>query len=141
MEEFIYLAVVLDAFSRRALGWELGESLETSLGLTALNRALAEPPAHIGIIHNSDQGAHYASEECMNVDRLKEFNLKISMSAKVPLGEWPLGELYQDERGVAEAISRHGLGPPLYRALLGRGLQPPPLASSGSSRRGESDYF
>ena len=86
MEEFIYLAVVRDAFSRRALGWELGESLETSLGLTAMNRALAEPPAPIGIIHNSGQGAHYASEECMNVDRLKEFNLQISMSAKVPLG-------------------------------------------------------
>jgi putative transposase len=37
-EEFIFLAVVLDAFSRRVLGWELGESLQTSLALAALNR-------------------------------------------------------------------------------------------------------
>ena len=80
LEEFIYLAVVLDAFSRRALGWELGESLQTSLALTALNRALAERPAPIGIIHHSDQGVQYASEEY--VDRLKEFNFQISMSRK-----------------------------------------------------------
>lgn len=80
LEEFIYLAVVLDAFSRRALGWELGESLQTSLALTALNRALAERSTPIGIIHHSDQGVQYASEEY--VDRLKEFNFQISMSRK-----------------------------------------------------------
>jgi putative transposase len=80
LEEFIYLAVVLDAFSRRALGWELGESLQTSLALTALNRALAERSTPLGIIHHSDQGVQYASEEY--VDRLKEFNFQISMSRK-----------------------------------------------------------
>jgi transposase InsO family protein len=80
LEEFIYLAVVLDAFSRRALGWELGESLQTSLALTALNRALAERPAPLGIIHHSDQGVQYASAEY--VDRLREFNFQISMSRK-----------------------------------------------------------
>jgi transposase InsO family protein len=80
LEEFIFLAVVLDAFSRRVLGWELGETLQTSLALTALNRALAERPAPMGIIHHSDQGVQYASEEY--VDRLKEFNFQISMSRK-----------------------------------------------------------
>jgi len=53
-EEFIFLAVVLDAFSRRVLGWELGESLQTSLALAALNRALSERSVCAGIIHHSD---------------------------------------------------------------------------------------
>lgn len=69
LEEFIFLAVVLDAFSRRVLGWELGESLQTSLALGALERALAERPVAAGLIHHSDQGIQYASAEY--VDRLR----------------------------------------------------------------------
>ena len=80
LEEFIFLAVVLDAFSRRVLGWELGESLQTSLALTALNRALAERSVRAGIIHHSDQGVQYASAEY--VDRLQAFDFQISMSRK-----------------------------------------------------------
>jgi putative transposase len=80
LEEFIFLAVVLDAFSRRVLGWELGESLQTSLALGALNRALADRPLPAGIIHHSDQGVQYASAEY--VDRLLEFGFQISMSRK-----------------------------------------------------------
>jgi transposase InsO family protein len=79
-EEFIFLAVVLDAFSRRVLGWELGESLQTSLALRALNRALAERPVLAGTIHHSDQGVQYASADY--VDRLQEFGFLISMSHK-----------------------------------------------------------
>jgi transposase InsO family protein len=55
-EEFIFLAVILDAFSRRVVGWELGESLQATLALQALNRALADRPVPAGIIHHSDQG-------------------------------------------------------------------------------------
>jgi putative transposase len=79
-EEFIFLAVVLDAFSRRVLGWELGESLQTSLALAALNRALAERSVCAGIIHHSDQGVQYASAEY--VDRLQALDFQISMSHK-----------------------------------------------------------
>jgi putative transposase len=79
-EEFIFLAVVLDAFSRRVLGWELGESLQTSLALAALNRALSERSVCAGIIHHSDQGVQYASAEY--VDRLQAFDFQISMSRK-----------------------------------------------------------
>jgi len=79
-EEFIFLAVVLDAFSRRVVGWELGESLQASLVLQALNRALAERPVPPGIIHHSDQGVQYASAEL--VDRLLECGFQISMSRK-----------------------------------------------------------
>jgi len=79
-EEFIFLAVVLDAFSRRVVGWELGESLQTSLVLQALNRALAERPVPAGLIHHSDQGVQYASAEL--VERLLECGCQISMSRK-----------------------------------------------------------
>jgi transposase InsO family protein len=79
-EEFIFLAVVLDAFSRRVVGWELGESLQASLALAALNRALAERSVPAGIIHHSDQGIQYASAEL--VDRLLELGFQISMSRK-----------------------------------------------------------
>ena len=79
-EEFIFLAVVLDAFSRRAIGWELGESLQVSLVMMALNRALAERPVPVGIIHHSDQGVQYASAEL--VERLLGSGFQISMSRK-----------------------------------------------------------
>jgi predicted small lipoprotein YifL len=79
-EEFIFLAVVLDAFSRRVVGWELGESLQASLVLRALNRALAERPVPPGIIHHSDQGVQYASADL--VERLLECGFLISMSRK-----------------------------------------------------------
>lgn len=79
-EEFIFLAVVLDAFSRRVLGWELGESLQAVLALRALNRALADRPVPVGIIHHSDQGVQYASADLG--DRLLELGFQISMSRK-----------------------------------------------------------
>jgi transposase InsO family protein len=79
-EEFIFLAVVLDAFSRRVVGWELGESLQVSLVRMALNRALAERPVPVGIIHHSDQGVQYASAEL--VERLLGSGFQISMSRK-----------------------------------------------------------
>jgi putative transposase len=79
-EEFIFLAVVLDAFSRRVLGWDLGESLQTSLALAALNRALAERSVCAGVIHHSDQGVQYASAEYL--DRLQALDFQISMSRK-----------------------------------------------------------
>jgi len=79
-EEFIFLAVVLDAFSRRVVGWALGESLQASLALEALNRALADRPVPAGIIHHSDQGVQYASAEL--IDRLLECGFQISMSRK-----------------------------------------------------------
>ena len=79
-EEFIFLAVVLDAFSRRVLGWELGESLQTSLAIGALDRALVDRPISTHIIHHSDQGVQYASADY--VDRLRELGFQISMSHK-----------------------------------------------------------
>jgi len=61
LEEFAYLAVVLDAFSRRVVGWTLASHLQASLAVAALTMALAaRRPAHGSLIHHSDRGVQYA---------------------------------------------------------------------------------
>lgn len=77
-EAFVYLAVVLDAFSRKVLGWALDEKLEVSLPLTALDNALADRIVPVGIVHHSDRGLQYASKEY--VARLLDHGFLISMS-------------------------------------------------------------
>jgi putative transposase len=77
-ESFVYLAVILDAWSRRVVGWALGESLEAELAVTALNRALNGRSAAAGAIHHSDRGVQYCS--AAYVDRLGQAGFAISMS-------------------------------------------------------------
>jgi transposase InsO family protein len=61
LEEFAYLAIVLDAFSRRVIGWALETHLQASLAMAALAMALAaRRPAHGSLIHHSDRGVQYA---------------------------------------------------------------------------------
>ena len=57
---FVYLAVVLDAWSRRVVGWAIGETMAAELVLSALNMALQQRRPE-GVIHHSDQGSQYAS--------------------------------------------------------------------------------
>jgi transposase InsO family protein len=78
--EFVYLAVVLDAFSRRVIGWALGRSLEAPLALAALKMALLERKPQPGLVHHSDRGVQYASVEY--TDLLKQYHAQISMSRK-----------------------------------------------------------
>jgi transposase InsO family protein len=61
-EEFVYLAVVLDAFSRRVIGWALGRTLEAELALTALPMSLLCRRPTAGLVHQSDRGVQYASK-------------------------------------------------------------------------------
>ena len=77
-EAFLYLAIVLDAFSRRAVGWELGEDLRAELALRALDRALADRPIRPGIVHHSDRGVQYCSD--VYLGRLRSQGFAISMS-------------------------------------------------------------
>ena len=77
-EEFVYLAVVLDAYSRRVVGWELGPALQASLALGALDRALADRAIEPGIVHHSDQGVQYCCPDY--VSRLLDHGFVISMS-------------------------------------------------------------
>lgn len=58
--EFVYLAVVLDRFSRKVVGWNLDRTLTARLPLAALERALAERKPEPGLVHHSDRGAQYA---------------------------------------------------------------------------------
>ena len=79
-EQFLYLAVLLDAFSRRVIGWDLSSTPTTGMCLRALRQALQlrNPPA--GFIHHSDQGVQYASTEYIAL--LQERSARISMARK-----------------------------------------------------------
>ena len=79
-EEFVFLAVVLDAYSRRVIGWSLDRRVEDDLTLAALRMALElrRPPA--GWVHHSDRGSQYASGDY--TDLLKAHGCEISMSHK-----------------------------------------------------------
>jgi putative transposase len=79
-EGFCYLAALLDAFSRRAVGWHLAERLDARLTVTALERALAQRRPAPGLIHHSDQGVQYACREYVAV--LEGAGARISMAAK-----------------------------------------------------------
>ena len=78
--EFVYLAVVLDAFSRRVIGWALGQTLEAGLALAALRMALLERKPLPGLVHHSDRGVQYASAQY--TEMLKQHHAQISMSRK-----------------------------------------------------------
>ena len=79
-EEFVYLAVILDAYSRRVVGWHLSAGLDDSLTLAALRMALAERGVRPGLVHHSDRGVQYASGEYTG--ELQAKGIQISMSRK-----------------------------------------------------------
>lgn len=76
---FVYLAALLDAYSRRCIGWHLAPTIDTQLTLTALNDALTRRQPRGPVIHHSDQGVQYASHA--DVARLEDAGLQISMAA------------------------------------------------------------
>lgn len=80
LTSFVYLAVILDVFSRKAVGHALSRSLEKELCLSALRMALDQRQPHPGCVHHSDRGVQYASLDY--VDLLKERGLIVSMSGK-----------------------------------------------------------
>ena len=91
LTEFVYLAVIMDVFTRGIRGWYLGRNLDQDLTLTALKRALVE---HTPEIHHSDQGVQYAATAY--VDVLKAHQIAISMAE--------VGEAWQN--GYAERLVR-----------------------------------
>jgi putative transposase len=78
--EFVYLAVILDAYSRRVIGWELDSTLEDSLTLAALRMALSRRTVTPELVHHSDRGVQYASGDYTQL--LKDHHIRISMSRK-----------------------------------------------------------
>src|SRR5262249_41828558 len=115
--EFVYLAVLLDAFSRRVIGWALDRTLEDSLTLQALRMALAHRTVSSDLVHHSDRGVQYASGDYTQL--LKDHHVRISMSRKA--NPWDNAacesfmktlkseEVYRTEyRDLAQARSRIG---------------------------------
>lgn len=88
---FVYLAVLMDVFTRAIRGWHLGRSLEQDLTLTALQKALR---SHCPEIHHSDQGLQYAATDY--TDLLQQHDIQISMAE--------VGEPTQN--GYAERLMR-----------------------------------
>jgi transposase InsO family protein len=78
--EFVYLAVVLDAFSRRVIGWALDRNLEDDLAIAALKMALRRRTTPEGLTHHSDRGVQYASHDYTGL--LRDHGIRISMSRK-----------------------------------------------------------
>jgi putative transposase len=79
-EGWLYLAVLIDLFSRRVVGWSMSESLATDLPLSALTMALQTRRPPRGLLHHSDQGCQYASAAYRHV--LEQHGIVASMSRK-----------------------------------------------------------
>ncbi len=79
-DEFVFLAVILDAYSRRVIGWALDRTMEDSLTLTALRMALSRRVVEAGLVHHSDRGSQYASSDY--IDLLEANGILVSMSRK-----------------------------------------------------------
>ena len=78
LAEFVYLAVILDAFSRKVVGWELDRTLAARLPIVALDYAIAERKPPPGLVHHSDRGVQYASGDYVKI--LRKHQMIPSMS-------------------------------------------------------------
>jgi len=77
---FVYLAVILDAYSRRVVGWALSRHIDAALTCAALRAAIAARNPSAGCIHHSDRGVQYAADDYIEI--LEEHKFIISMSRK-----------------------------------------------------------
>jgi transposase InsO family protein len=118
LEQFAYLAVILDAFSRRVVGWAMADHLQASLAIDALKMAIKKrKPAPGSLIHHSDQGTQYACSDYTEL--LADHGITASMSrvgnpydnAKAERFMRTLkteqidGALYRDRRQAERSIS------------------------------------
>jgi putative transposase len=79
-EGWLYLAVVIDLYSRRVVGWAVSDRMKKDLAITALKRAIATRRPKPGLIHHSDRGSQYCADEYQKI--LKAHGMQISMSGK-----------------------------------------------------------
>ncbi|AGY59853.1 integrase [Gloeobacter kilaueensis JS1] len=80
LEEFVYLAVILDRYSRRVIGWALSRNIDGELTLSALRMALEKRSVAEGLVHHSDRGVQYAAKAY--VELLQASRITISMSRR-----------------------------------------------------------
>ena len=107
--EFVFLAVVLDAHSRKVIGWELGRTLETKLPLAALEAAIGSRKPKPGLVHHSDRGTQYASNDY--VKRLESCGAYLSMSR--PARPWENGKC----ESFMKTLKREEIDARRYRSL------------------------
>lgn len=107
--EFVYVAVVLDAHSRRVIGWAVNRAMGTVLTLQALEKALAGRKPQPGLVHHSDRGSQYASAEY--VDRLEKCGAVLSMSR--PGRPWENGRC----ESFIKTLKQEQLDAQVYAAL------------------------
>jgi len=82
-EGWLYLAAVLDVFSRRIVGWAMSDRMTTDLTIRALKMALEHRAIEPGLVHHSDQGSQYTAEDYQQL--LKDWGIEVSMNGK---GSW-----------------------------------------------------
>lgn len=116
--EFVYLAVVIDAFSRRVIGWALGSTLEDELTLAALGVALEQRRPAAGLVHHSDRGSQYASGDYTSL--LKASGIAISMSRKASPWENAACESWMKTLKTEEVYRQEYRDLPEARASLAR---------------------
>jgi len=153
--EFVYLAVILDAYSRRVIGWELDSTMEDSLTLAALRMALSRRTVRPELVHHSDRGVQYASGDYTQL--LKDHHIQISMSRKANPWDNAACESFmktlkhedaQGRRGVSHRVPRPGRRALAHRRVhrarlqrkasaLGAGLLPPGGVRAGAARCSE----
>ena len=107
--EFVYLALVLDAFSRKVVGWALERTLTTRLPLLALERAIALRQPAAGLVHHSDRGVQYASEQYMRMLRNPRHPAQHE-PPRQPLRQRLLRELHQNpqaRRDLRQPVPEH----------------------------------
>lgn len=115
-ENFVYLALITDKFSRKIVGWHVGDSLEAIGCVRALERALAELPEGCKPIHHSDQGSQYCCHQY--VQRLQKSGLQISMTETNHCAENALAErmngILKQEYGLGAELPSKAVS---YRAV------------------------
>jgi transposase InsO family protein len=95
--EFVYLAVVLDAFSRRVIGWALDGTLEAKLMVAALEMALSRRSVKTGLVHHSDRGVQYAADDYTGLLAQHDIQNQHEPQRK-SLRQCPDGEFYENSK-------------------------------------------
>jgi transposase InsO family protein len=104
-QEFIYLAVILDVYSRRIVGWSISRQLDRNVAQQALESALKERQPAPGLIHHSDRGVQYACGDY--VKRLETAGITISMSRPGNPYDNAWAESFMKTLKVEEVDGRH----------------------------------
>ena len=125
-DEFVFLAVVLDAYSRRVIGWALDCHMEDELTLTALRMALSRRVVPAGLVHHSDSRLPVRQQRLHGSSESQRHRYQ-HVAQGQPVGQRGLRIIHEDpevRRGLAQRIPGSGRGPCLHRRVSGKGLQP-----------------